>query len=48
MTTCLTKRTTNPLDYLKQGLNCPTPQVCVEKCPDFNGMGQFIGAEKKR
>jgi len=46
LTSCITKGTTNPLTYVKSGLSCPTPQVCVKKCPDFNGAGAVTSSDK--
>eukprot|EP00794_Sanderia_malayensis_P015860 gene15860-17458_t len=42
LTQCLTKGTLNPVTYAKRGLSCPTPQVCVSKCPSVNGLGATV------
>lgn len=36
LTKCVTKGASDPLTFAKNGLSCPTPQVCVSKCPDFS------------
>lgn len=33
LTKCLTKGASDPFTYVRQGLSCPTPQVCVAECP---------------
>lgn len=33
LTKCLTKGASDPLEYVKKGFSCPTPQVCVSECP---------------
>ncbi|XP_065067875.1 choline transporter-like protein 4 isoform X2 [Rhopilema esculentum] len=39
LTSCITKGTLNPVTYVKKGLSCPTPQICVKSCPNFNAIG---------
>ncbi|XP_065647600.1 choline transporter-like protein 4 isoform X2 [Hydra vulgaris] len=39
LTKCITKGTADPLEYARNGLACPTPKVCVSKCPHLNAAG---------